>query len=272
MRQKAEQNKITKISSIRYDMAMEKERNVIGIRIAELRRQTGMSLIEFARFLTSRGLAVGRGGLNKWENGTTVPNSYQLLALCAALGVNEKLEYFAESYCEPLNEEGLRKVEAYRADLIASGNYKTEARSRKVIRYIEKPVSYLAAFAGTCNILDDGGFDMVAVPATPVTEEADFGIRVSGNSMEPVYFNGQIVWIKKCDTLNGGEEGIFICDGEGFLKVYDEQTPDGDVAEMFTDSSGVIHPQPVLVSYNKEYEPRVITPDKSFRIVGRVLH
>ena len=271
MRKKATSGKVIRIGSIPYDAAAERERNSVGARLAELRRQTGMSLIEFGQFLKINGLNVGRGGLNKWENGVTVPNAYQLLALCAALGVNERLEYFTDSYRALLNEEGLRKVEEYREDLIASGKYKPEIKPRNVIRYIEKPVSCLAASAGTGNFLDEECFEMIPFPESSVPERAEFGIRVAGDSMEPVYHDGQIVWVQPCDTLDIGEVGIFICNGEGFLKVYSEQDPDDDIAEAYTDSYGVVHPQPVLISYNQAYEPRVISPNTSFRIVGRVL-
>ena len=69
-----------------------------------------------------------------------------------------------------------------------------------------------------------------------------------------------------------GEVGLFVVDGEGFIKVYDEREPEGDEAEIRTDSEGVRHLQPVLVSCNEEYEPKVITSDMDFRIAGRVLN
>jgi len=46
----------------------------------------------------------------------------------------------------------------------------------------------------------------------------DFGVRVNRDSMEPVYHDGQIVWVEKTVALQPGEAGIFICNGEGYLK------------------------------------------------------
>ena len=89
--------------------------------------------------------------------------------------------------------------------------------------------------------------------------------------MEPVYHDGQIVWVQQCDHIGVGEVGIFIYDGDGYLKVYDEQMPDVDCLDDFTDSYGNVHMQPVMVSYNQKYSPRVISANAGFQVVGRIL-
>jgi phage repressor protein C with HTH and peptisase S24 domain len=61
-------------------------------------------------------------------------------------------------------------------------------------------------------------------------------------------------------------------DGHGYIKTYDEREPDEDEYEEFIDSDGVLHPQVVLISQNKEYQPKIIKPDMDFRVVGRVLN
>jgi repressor LexA len=94
---------------------------------------------------------------------------------------------------------------------------------------------------------------------------------VSGNSMEPVYHDGQIVWVQQCESLAIGQVGVFIYDGEGYLKVYSEQEPDVSVRDDFTDSYGEVRMQPVMLSYNQDYAPRAIVPGAAFRVVGRVL-
>jgi phage repressor protein C with HTH and peptisase S24 domain len=78
--------------------------------------------------------------------------------------------------------------------------------------------------------------------------------------------------VEECSRLLPGEVGLFVVDGEGYIKVYAEQEPEGDEAENFTDSEGIRHLQPVLVSCNTAYDPKVITSGTDFRIVGRVLN
>ena len=46
----------------------------------------------------------------------------------------------------------------------------------------------------------------------------------------------------------------------------------GEEYEEYLDSDGVLHPQVVLISQNKAYPPKIITPAMDFRVVGRVLN
>ena len=64
---------------------------------------------------------------------------------------------------------------------------------------------------------------------------------------------------------------MFVYDGEGYLKSYGEREPDESDRDAFTDSYGRLHMQPVLISYNKEYSDRIISPEQGFRVIGRVL-
>ena len=115
-------------------------------------------------------------------------------------------------------------------------------------------------------------FQRMQVPASSVPAGAEFGIYVSGDSMEPRYHSGQIVWVKRCEELECGDIGIFVYDDCGYLKKYDEHTPDKSQAELLTDSYGVVHNQPVLVSLNTKYSPILISPEQRFEVVGKVLN
>ena len=64
---------------------------------------------------------------------------------------------------------------------------------------------------------------------------------------------------------------LFRSDGEGYLKSYGEREPDESDRDAFTDSYGRLHMQPVLISYNKDYSDRIISPERGFRVIGRVL-
>lgn len=251
-----------------YEVEAERKENVIGNRIAEGRKKSEMTLDTFKNLLAQYGVDVSKSAISKWEQGITVPNAYQFMAISYALGIDNIIEYFTGNYMPELNAVGIKKVSEYKADLIASGKY-TPERTFSNFEYIEMPVSCLAASAGTGEFLDDGNYEMVSFPACSVPKGADFGIRVNGDSMEPVYHDGQIVWVKECEDIQIGEVGIFVYDSEGYIKVYSEQEPADK--ETFTDIFGVVHKQPVMISYNKSYEPKIISPDIEFRIVGKVL-
>ena len=87
-----------------------------------------------------------------------------------------------------------------------------------------------------------------------VPEEADFGLRISGDSMEPQFINGQIVWVKQQNYLEDGEIGIFFLDGSGYIKKL-QDNKDGHN----------------LISLNKAYKPIPIVEDSNFMIFGKVI-
>ena len=105
-----------------------------------------------------------------------------------------------------------------------------------------------------------------------MTEKAD--------AVKALFFSRCIEWSAAperfgapgCEELECGDIGIFVYDDCGYLKKYDEHTPDKTQAEFLTDSYGVVHNQPVLVSLNTKYSPIIISPEQRFEIVGKVLN
>lgn len=87
-----------------------------------------------------------------------------------------------------------------------------------------------------------------------VPAEADFGIRISGNSMEPRFVHGQIVWVHQQDFLQNGEIGIFYLDGQAFCK------------KLQDDDNGLY-----LISLNKEYTPIPVNRCNTLKIFGKVV-
>ena len=165
-----------------------------------------------------------------------------------------------------------KKVAEYEMDLIASRRYQPGTEEPAKIDCIMMPVSELPVSAGLGAFLEGEMFQQIQVPASSVPAGTEFGIYVSGDSMEPRYHNGQIVWVKRCEELECGDIGIFVYDDCGYLKKYDEHTPDESQAEFLTDSYGVVHNQPVLVSLNTKYSPILISPEQRFEVVGKVLN
>ena len=119
---------------------------------------------------------------------------------------------------------------------------------RRTLNLYDLPVS-----AGTGQFLDSDHFSEMEV-GDEVSPDADFGVRVSGDSMEPLYLNGQIIWVHQQETLEDGEIGIFFLDGEAYVKKY-HQTPDGIS----------------LISMNKKYAPIKVSSGSVFRTFGKVV-
>ena len=255
-----------------YDAGAEYAGNAIGKKIAGERRRRGYSQGEFAALLADYGIRIGLRGYAKWETGETVPNAYQLLAIYHALQPPEGERWLTGGEAR-LNAEGLRRLEEYREDLLASGRYKPAARVEdNAVEVREALFSRLRPSAGLGNYLDEEYFEKRLFPADSIPAGADFALCVEGNSMEPVYRDGQILWVQLCSSLRVGEVGLMSYDGLSYIKVYGEQSPPAELLPWFTDSEGKVFPQPVLISYNREqYPPVPVHPEKGFAVIGRIL-
>lgn len=78
----------------------------------------------------------------------------------------------------------------------------------------------MAVSAGAGMYLDNENSEEINIPDTPKTQTAEYALRIRGNSMEPKYHNGDILLIQECDSVEVGELGIFVLDGEGFFKQF----------------------------------------------------
>lgn len=100
----------------------------------------------------------------------------------------------------------------------AVNRYAGEPQARtgkRRIALFDLPVS-----AGVGVYLDEAGAETIQIPDNEKTAEADYTLRISGNSMEPKYSDGDILLVQACDSVENGELGIFLLDGSGFFKVY----------------------------------------------------
>lgn len=160
-----------------------------------------------------------------------------LLKLADTLGVTA--EYFVddintgnESGLEQYSKEELNHLKKYH-DLDPIGQSHVDAvlqweteRMQQLEQAAAIPAAtriinyyYRLASAGTGQII----FDMpptkrIEIPAIPEYEKADYAIGVNGNSMEPVYHDGDTLLVEMTDNVEIGEIGIFLVNGESFVK------------------------------------------------------
>ena len=86
---------------------------------------------------------------------------------------------------------------------------------KRTIALYDMPVS-----AGVGVFVDTPSTDDIVIPDNDRTREADFALRISGNSMEPKYRDGDVLLVANSDYVEVGELGIFILDGNGYFKIY----------------------------------------------------
>lgn len=228
--------------------------NQIGKKLSELRIEKGLSQPELAERLSAMGIPTNGQKISKWETDYSIPNAYQLLALCNVLDIRDVLEVFEikENPLSLLDKTGRQKAEEYVDLLILSGKYKKKPGNvisfTQQIKLFDIPVS-----AGTGQFLDSDAYKLIDI-GSDVPESADFGLRISGNSMEPEYQNGQIVWVHQQDVLNDGEIGIFGYDNNAFCK------------KLSLSTAGT-----KLVSLNSDYSPIEIPKNGVLHVFGKVV-
>lgn len=112
--------------------------------------------------------------------------------------------------------------------------------------YYDHPAS-----AGTGQYLNDVRVERIELP---VDVDADFVIPIKGDSMEPDYHDGDLVFIQTSVDLNDGVIGMFNYNSDAYIK------------QLVIDKD-----QSYLHSLNPSYKDMPITPETDFRIIGEVV-
>lgn len=142
-----------------------------------------------------------------------------------------------------LDKDGiLRVTDTIKSEIIRIQAEKNAAKRQYSRIYYDFPVS-----AGTGEFLDNRTAVIAELSEEP-PRGTDYILRISGNSMEPVYHNGDYIYVNSCETINYGEVGIFTAAGSVYMKEYTKKG---------------------LRSYNPEYE--LIKFYDDVRCLGRVI-
>ena len=200
--------------------------------------------------LLSEHLGVTPGYLTGW-GGAELPEGFEALA-----------EPFGR-----LDDEGQGKVIAYASDLASSGRYVRREPARTAVLsfprakhrsdgFVEFKVYDQPAAAGLGNYIDTPGFSLEQYPAALAPEGAEFGVRISGDSMEPDIPNGCTVFVRPTPAVEPGEIGIFVLEGQAYCK------------KLIADRRAR---KAKLRSLNPKYPDIVVDDERRMRTLGRVL-
>ena len=86
---------------------------------------------------------------------------------------------------------------------------------------ITKTLYGYAPSAGSGNYLPDTiDENYIVIPDTPKNRKADYIIEVGGDSMEPEYMDGERVLVKKQDSVEIDEIGVFVINGDAYIKQF----------------------------------------------------
>ncbi|MCI8384841.1 MAG: LexA family transcriptional regulator [Acutalibacter sp.] len=176
-----------------------------------------------------------RMGLDKtsysgYETGRRQPNLQRLRQMSQLLQVSADslLEISSQDQATPQELSALRKYRMLDlhgqelVGLVLDKEYERMAvppqrEERGWVTYIN--CYDLAVSAGTGEPWVDAAYKTrLEMPQDLVPDRAHFCVRVNGQSMEPAYRDGDIVFVERCETVNLGEIGIFFLNGDGFIK------------------------------------------------------
>ena len=229
----------------------------IGKILREARLAQNLNQEELAKLL-----GVNNRCISTWETGTAKPDCLTLIRLCEALKISPNyLLGFATDFNPPsANELSLlrkyREIDSFgqnavQAVLNAEYDRVLSARPKqKKARLLSLDFYDYPASAGTGNFLDTEAPQKIIVPETTEAEQADFVIPICGDSMEPTYHDGDRVLVERRDTIRSGEIGIFVLNGEAYIKELGNRC---------------------LISHNDAYKPIKIGADDSIICCGKVI-
>ena len=227
----------------------------LGAALSELRRAKKMTQKALAARLGEYGFEVYNKTIYNWEKGLAQPSVPHFLALCDILGVDDALWTFAGIKKGPyagLNQAGREKAREFIDLLFHIDMYRDDSainrETPRLLRLYDVSVS-----AGTGSFLNDSSYEMIEAPDY-IPAAADFALRVSGDSMEPLFQDGQVIWVKEQEVLSSGEIGIFTYFDDVFCK---KLIIDGEKA--------------YLRSLNPDYNDIEIKEDFGFKTIGKIV-
>lgn len=232
---------------------------MISDKLKKIRENTGMNKKEFAEYL-----GVKYTTYNGYETGSREPASDFLILFSKKLDVSidyvmgltdEKniLHSYQLKSTEFEHIKKYRALDAFGRETVDIALDRETSRLQQISNALTSRPAALRIYTFMHKIACAGnGFYFEDIPTdtleAPYMEGADFIIGVSGDSMEPTYSDGDLVYVQQCQLINIGDIGIFSYQNECLIKEAGENG---------------------LISHNKRYP--MIPGDETIRCIGLVL-
>ena len=233
----------------------------IGAKIKEFRLKRNLTQKELAKLVS-----VGDTTIANYEKGFRSPKKDTMFDLANAFNISiddlfppiqndsssntPQIQTIYDELTPPRQNKVLnyaeRQLKEQKNEEETKGNEVSEAIQLYSYDYYDHPAS-----AGTGQYLNDVQVERIELP---VDIDADFVIPIKGDSMEPDYHDGDLVFIQTSVDLNDGVIGVFNYNGDAYIK------------QLVIDKE-----QAYLHSLNPAYKDMPITPDTDFRIIGEVV-
>ena len=249
---------IRKISDAKEARLFAYNKEHYGNTIRDYRKRKGLTQQQVADMT-----GVSKNHVTNWEAGRARPDLNIIPALCNALEISLPAFFSVPGSKDALSQDESQVLNRYRhlsnrdqlvvkatmdkmLDLSASDLFEYCRTS-----FIPIMHNYQPAAAGTATLLDEGTEQyQTYVRRNRAAEQADEIVTVNGSSMEPMFYNGQDVYVEHTTELIPGEIGLFVVNGEGYIKEWAKDR---------------------LHSLNPEYNDIILNESDNVRCIGRVL-
>ncbi|MGY3739965.1 helix-turn-helix domain-containing protein [Granulicatella elegans] len=232
--------------------------NILGQTIREIRKRKGLTQKQLSELT-----GLKQNTISNHENGNRSIDEVDIHVYSNALGVSPK-ELF-DSYKESsdnlteiynqLNSDRQTKVYDF-----ATEQLKEQNKVVNINDYIEEESEwyevkfYGSVSAGTGLYLDDEQVETISFGADMIPTGTDFCLKVNGDSMDPMFHDGDYVFIKRETDFRNGSIGVVIVNGDAYLK------------KIYITENSI-----KLVSLNKKYKDITVTQDDTLKYVGTVV-
>lgn len=179
-------------------------------------------------------------------------NQLSILEKGMVLGKAETLvELAAERAAQEAEQVSKDKKKVVKTKTVTVATAADEVPEHDEEQFIKIRHSVYKVSAGCGFDLGEGdNWETIEISDTPEARRADYALTISGNSMKPVYYDGDIVLVREQKTIDVGQIGIFILDGSGYIKKYCSDH---------------------LVSLNEDYDDIPLSDYEDVRCSGRVI-
>lgn len=198
----------------------------IGSRIKECREKLGITQEELAKLM-----GVSKGAIGNYESGIGYPKVENMTKLFSILQTdanylfqdevsnttNERVSLQEQKHIKKyrtLDEYGKEVVESV-LDIEAK---RCEAAKRQPVFTFRRLSEHKVSAGCGFDLNDPDQWKEIDVLDTAEARQADFAVEVEGASMEPDYYDGDIVYISLASEVPVGKVGLFIQNGKGFIK------------------------------------------------------
>lgn len=220
-----------------------------GTRLKEKRESLGITQPQLAEMLN-----VSKGAIGNWETDVNSPraallyNLFEILHCDANYLFQDKTRELYKNEASPEEFENI--IKKYRfisinspdgagiVDTVLNREYSIAEKLKEQNEQIQKTniefsektipfriISYYSRIASACTgqiIFDMPPTKRIEIPNVPKYKKVDYAIGVDGNSMEPLYHDGDMLLIEMTEDINIGDIGIFRINNESYVKQLGE--------------------------------------------------